>query len=197
MRMTPWHETIRFSHPLRDLRLGGEPGQPTGPTLEEQLRVRYEEGMREGEKRLRDQLLQQRADLLELQNGVLQSLGQCLPQVRSECEATLVELALEVAQKLVAGLPISAKTVSKAVREALDHLEASQDVVVRLHAEDLALLEKANAPVLLTTLGGEKVRFETSPEVTRGGCVVQTKFGVLDACRETKFDLLKKSLAAQ
>ena len=37
-------------------------------------------------------------------------------------------------------------------------------------------------------------RFLASPEVTRGGCLVQTHFGTVDARRETKFDLLKRTL---
>ena len=36
--------------------------------------------------------------------------------------------------------------------------------------------------------------FSARPEVTRGGCLVQTRFGTVDARRETKFDLLKRNL---
>jgi flagellar assembly protein FliH len=196
-RMNPWRQSIRLSHLLHSLRLGQAPAEPDGPALAEKLRVRYEEGLRDGEKRLREQLLQQRAELMELQNGLFQSLRQCLPQVRTECEGALVELALEVARRLVAGMPISAETIAFAVREALNHIEAGQDMVVLLHAEDLGLLEKANDPMLLTTIGGEKIRFQASPELTRGGCLVQTRFGTMDARRETKFELLKQSLVNQ
>ena len=62
------------------------------------------------------------------------------------------------------------------------------------YAEDFALLQRANSPLLVGS-EIEKMRFQTSPEVTRGGCLVQTRFGVIDARRENKFDLLKKSLA--
>jgi flagellar assembly protein FliH len=193
MNSEVWRETICFNGPPRHVQLAGEEQAP-GVLLEEQLRARYEQGLRAGEKSLREQLLQQRSDVLEMQKGVLQALKQILPQVRSDCETALIDLALEVARKLVAGLPISPEMVEGAVREALAHVEETQQITVLLNSEDSELLRRVNSPVLLATAGGEKVCFETSPEVSRGGCLVQTRFGVLDARRETKFELLKKSL---
>jgi flagellar assembly protein FliH len=190
--MTPCCEPFRLTEPLLDVRLAAPLDEAE---LAARLRARYEQGVQDGQKALREQLLQQRSELLELQKGVLQSLRQALPEVRSQCEAQLVELALEVAQKLVAGMPIAAEMVEAAIREALAHVEDAHDITVLLQNEDFELLQRANAPVLLAAVGGQKVRFEVSPEVTRGGCLVQTRFGVLDARRETKFDLLKKSLA--
>ena len=34
--------------------------------------------------------------------------------------------------------------------------------------------------------GSHKMRFTASREVSRGGCIVQTRFGIIDARRETK-----------
>jgi flagellar assembly protein FliH len=192
--MKPLVQVLPLAQPLRGLCLAPSAEEKRAAEVQEQLRARYEQGVQDGEKKLREQLLQQRSELLELQRGVLQSLQQCLPQVRTDCEEVLVELALEVAQKLVAGWPIGREMIEGAVREALAHAEDAHDITVLLHAQDFELLQRANSPVLLATAGGEKVRFEVGPEVTRGGCVVQTRFGVLDARRETKFGLLKKAL---
>jgi flagellar biosynthesis/type III secretory pathway protein FliH len=40
------------------------------------------------------------------------------------------------------------------------------------------------------------LKFSSSPEVTRGGCIVQTRFGLVDARRETKIEQVKQSLTA-
>jgi flagellar assembly protein FliH len=187
-------EPIPLNEPLRDVKLRNGVGLQSDLVAAEQLQARYEQGRRDGEKALREQLLVQRNELLELQQGVLRSLLDCLPHVRKDCEQGLIALALEVAQKIVGGVPISPEMLEAAVREALEHCEATQELTVLMHAEDLALLQRVNAPILVTTLAGEKLRFQSSPEVTRGGCMVQTRFGVVDARRQTKFELLKKSL---
>ena len=154
----------------------------------------FDRGLAEGEKRLGEQLLRQRTELLELQNGVLTSLREALPQVIQQSEAALIQLALEVARKLVGDLPVSADMVEAAVRSALVQVEESTEFHVYLHADDLALLQKCNSPVLLPGPGNEAVRFQASTEVMRGGCLVRTRFGVVDAGRETKLALIRQSL---
>ncbi len=186
-------EKIRLKEPLKGVRLGADPRSQA--EWEQRLRARYEQGLRDGEKALREQLLQQRADVLAVQQGVLESLRQCLPKTRGECEAALIELAMEAARKLVSGMPIVPEMVAGAVREALEHVEETHSINVLLHPEDYELLRRVNDPVLLTEAGGEKISFQASSDVTRGGCVIQTRFGLLDARRETKLDMLKQSLA--
>lgn len=193
--MKPWSDTLVLSHPLADAWLAGQaPPEALERRAQAREREGYERGRREGERILGEQLVRQRAELIELQNGVLAALRQSLPQVVRECEQSVVELALAVAEKLVAGLPVSAEMVEAAVREALARLEDTGECTVRLHAEDFALLERVNSPLLLEAVGGGRMRFECSAEVSRGGCVVATRFGTVDARRETKLALLRDSL---
>lgn len=192
----PQRETIRLSHPLRAARLAGAAAvsQPSVSTAHAQ--AEYERGRRDGEKALSEQLIRQRGELIELQNGVLNSLNQAVGQVTRECEGAMIALALEIAGKLVGDLPISSEMVEAAVREALDSVEQTTNLTVLLNPMDYELLQQANAPVLLTDVGGQQLKFQTSPQVTRGGCMVQTHFGIIDARRETKLEALKQSLAS-
>ena len=186
----PPPEIIRFAQPLRDVQARARGATPFAAEGEA-----YERGRRDGEKALNEQLLRQRTEWLALQNGVLTALRQSIPKVVRDCEAALVELALEVARRLVAGLPVSSEMVEAAVREALAQAHETTELLVQLHPEDFALLQRANSP-LLVGADLEKMRFQTSPEVTRGGCLVQTRFGVIDARRENKLELLQQSLAS-
>ncbi len=192
-----WCKAITTGSSLCGVRLIS-PGRNEAPEADPALRDRaaYERGLAEGEKSLSEQLLRQRTELLQLQNGVLTSLRQAVPQVVRQSESALVQLALEVARKLVDGLPISAEMVEAAVRSALAQVEESAEFDIYLHAEDLALLQRCNLPLLLPGTGHEAMAFHPSPEVTRGGCLVRTRFGVVDAQRETKLDLIRRSLEA-
>ena len=167
---------------------------------EAQLREReaaaYERGRKAGEEALRDQLLQQRGELVELQNGVLHALRQTVPQVVRETEEALTAVALEVARKLVAGMPMDATLVAASVREAMAQVEENTEFHVYLHPDDLDLLRRANSDLLESQPGAQPAFFHAAPEVSRGGCLVRTRFGVMDGRRETKLELLKKSLAA-
>lgn len=156
----------------------------------------YERGRRDGEKALSAQLLQQRSELLELHQGVVESLRAAVPQITEETEKALIELTLEAAQKIIAGMPIQPKIVEAVVREAIGQVEDSAEIAVHLHPDDLALLRKHQSPILQGLPETGPLKFVTSSEVTRGGCMVHTRFGLLDARRETKIEQVRQSLFA-
>lgn len=192
--MKPLRETIRLSQPLKDAalaRCGDREALYSGD-----LQASYERGRLDGERALSEQLIRQRAEVMELQTGVLASLREAVPQVAREGERALVALALEAAHKIVCGLPVSAEMIEAAVKEAIAQVEDTASFTVQLHPEDLAVLERTNSPLLLPQGGEERIRFQPSAHVTRGGCVVQTRFGVIDARRETKVELLRNALTA-
>ena len=196
--MKPRVEAISFSLPLREVRrvtpalLAAEQAS----RRQAELRDAHERGKREGENALSQQLIQQRAELQELQNGVLESLRQSVRQVVAESEQTLVALTLEIAQKLVGSLAITGEMVEAAVREALSQIEANTRIKVFLHQEDLALLQKISSSLLAPGSDGDAMQIAVSSEVTRGGCIVETGFGRIDGRRETKLELLRQSLEA-
>ncbi len=191
--MNSWSETITLSGPLRDAVLAdaGASGQSS-----EAWRAGFEAGRIEGERALGEQLVQQRAELHTLISGTLNSLRQAVPQVIHDAENMVVSLALEVAQKLVSEMPISVPMVEAVIRDALAQVEGTAQFTVRLHPADLELLQKSGSSLVSGTDGSGEIRFLGSPDVTRGGCLVQTRFGTVDARRETKFDLIKRSLVS-
>jgi flagellar assembly protein FliH len=185
--------SIRLSQAVRDVKLvrSGE-----GETLRgRDLEAAYERGRLDGESAMSEQLIRQRAEVMELQTGVLAALCNVVPQVTRDCERMLIALAMEVAQKLVAGMPVSAEMIEASVRESIAQVEDGAEFTVQVHPDDLATLERINSPLLLPQGGRDRIRFHGSAQVTRGGCVVQTRFGLIDGRRETKLQVLENVLA--
>jgi flagellar assembly protein FliH len=192
-----WSDSIPFSKPLRDVRvLTQVQSQDWNAHLKEREQAAYERGRNDGEKALSEQLIQQRNEMVELQQGVIDGLRRAVPQVIHEASDGVVQLALESAQKIVANLPISVEMVEGVVREALRQVEGTAEVIVQVHPEDLVLLRKNSSAILNGVPESGPLKFVGSAEVTRGGCLVQTRFGLIDARRETKIEQLRQSLAA-
>jgi flagellar assembly protein FliH len=192
-------ENITLTAPLRDAILAANSpatGGAGAPESSDAWRAGFEAGRIEGERALGEQLVKQRAEMHELVQGTINSLRQAVPQVIHDSENMVVSLALEVAQKLVSEMPISVPMVEAAIRDALAQVEGTAQFTVRLHPADLELLQKAGSPLLSASEGSGDCRFLGSADVARGGCLVQTRFGTVDARRETKFDLLKRNLVA-
>ena len=192
-----WADTILFEEPLADVRLlRGSPAQDWKKFLSEAESAAFERGRREGESALSGQLISQRNETLELQRGIFQSLQRALPQVAHAAETTLIEIALESAKKVVAGMAVDAAMIEATVREALRQTEDTAEISVQMNAEDLALLRSHQSPLLAGLPDTGPLKFSSCADVTRGGCLVQTRFGLVDARRETKFEQLRQSLNA-
>ncbi len=194
--MSARFHTLTLSQILRDVRLVVPPDgdEATEQLMRDREHAAYEHGRIEGERELSEQLVQQRRELVELQDGVLAALRQTVPQIIRDTENAVTALALEVAQKLVAGLPISAEMVQASVREALAQVEESAEYHIYIHPADLELLERVNSNLLASQTAAKRMHFHRATEVSRGGCLVKTHFGIIDGQRETKLELLKQSL---
>jgi flagellar assembly protein FliH len=192
-----WSDSIPFRQPLREVRLLVQvPTQGWNDFLREREQAAYQRGQQEGERALTQQLIQHQGDTGKLQNGVLQSLACAIPQVVRETENALIQLALDAAQKIVAGLPINAEMIEAVVSEAVRQVEGSAEITVQLHPEDFKLLRMHQSAVLTGLPESGPLHFTGSAAVTRGGCLVQTRFGVIDARRETKLEQLRQTLSA-
>ncbi len=188
---------ISLTQPLRDVRITAQPGSiGNSSSLEDVEKAAFERGRAEAEKNLREQLMQQRAELASVQAGVLKSLRDAVSQVVQQSEILLVDLALDVAQKLVAGMPITREMVAAGVQEALDQIDSTTEITVQLHPDDLVIFEQIPPPDRPGASSMDCIRLAGSPLVERGGCVVHTRFGIIDTQRHTKIRTLKSALAS-
>ncbi|MEY2410421.1 MAG: flagellar assembly protein FliH [Verrucomicrobiota bacterium] len=196
--MTRAGHSIPFPQPLRGVRFSGSSSseEALARQMEDREKAAGELGRQQGEKALSEQLLQQRAEMLQLQQGVLESLRRTIPQVVRDSEHALAALALEVARKLVSGLPISAEMVEASIHEALAQVEETTECHIHLHPDDCALLEQFDPGFLSGRPGPVRTHFHRTAGVERGGCLVKTRFGIIDVQRDTKMALLEKSLLA-
>jgi len=112
-----------------------------------------------------------------------------------EAEPQVVRLALAVAGRI---LSRAAETDPEAVVElasrALDAARRRADVTLRAHPEDLAALRAAE-PTLLERLSRVRcIAFVGDAAVGRGGVVVATEAGTVDARLATQLDALRRAL---
>jgi flagellar biosynthesis/type III secretory pathway protein FliH len=94
---------------------------------------------------------------------------------------------------LVDGLPISAEMVEAAISAAMRQVEESAHYSIFVNPEDLKLLQSTTSS-LLAENDARQIKVTASTDVSRGGCIVETPFGRVDARRETKLDLLKSAI---
>ena len=162
----------------------------------------YDRGKKEAEANLQEQLdilkaeytTEKDKELADFCDNIRSELGGQVPKILESLEKHVINLAADIAMKIVADLPIDKTMVERVVKDALAKAEKDAEIAVLLHPDDLELLTQGDSELLEESLGAGKVLFKPSSEVTRGGCLLDTHYGIVDARRETKADLLKKAV---
>lgn len=110
-------------------------------------------------------------------------------------EQQLVELAIEVARKVVREeLRLQPEHVLAVVREVLRRLQGFGRVRVRVHPLDVELVRRQR-PLLLQVVDGiEAIEIVEDRRVGQGGCIIETEQGVYDARIDTQLSELERTI---
>jgi type III secretion protein L len=106
-----------------------------------------------------------------------------------------VELSLVIAEKIVGtALRRDPRVVLSITAEAIESVRNQRELVLRVNPSDAQLLrEERKALMDLLGRAGE-IAVREDPAVARGGCVVETEHGMVDAQLETQLQMLKEAL---
>lgn len=135
-----------------------------------------------------------RAEVIRSLESLNHNVHQQMSETFKALEKHAIMLAAEAAIKLTAGIPISADTVEAYVREAMNLVEQDTEITVLINPQDLALLEQHQSSLLNRAGASPVIRFRPDEKIGRGGCRLETRFGEMDARRETKIELLRKAV---
>jgi flagellar assembly protein FliH len=151
-----------------------------------------EEGYAAGLEEARAQLGPVAAALTEALRGVSDARA----AVASEGEAGAVELAFALAEQVLgAAVDVERDAVVGVVRGALRRLLERERVTVLVHPDDLDAV-RAAAPDLVVELGGmESCEVQAERRVARGGAIVRTAEGEVDATLATKLEAARAVVA--
>jgi flagellar assembly protein FliH len=185
---------IPFDRPLAGAALPGTAGKFVSPA---DLAALDEAGYRRGVDATRaladQQMVEFRADIGQLGDGLFQKLTALEPALVAQLRDALPSLAVEIARRLLAGYEPPAEVVSRVCEEALTELfPERENLELVICARDAALLEKLN-PAWLTRYPGLRIRTEAA--LAPGDCQVRSRFGLTDARLHTKLSALQHNLA--
>lgn len=132
----------------------------------------YEEGLAAGRREIEPAASALAAAAAELRGARERAAG--------ELERASAELAIELAEKVIgAALEVRPELVLEVVRGALRRLAEPRESVLLVHPEDVTAVGEAVAK--LESEHGAPLRVRAERRVPRGGCVVRSQAGEIDA----------------
>ncbi len=139
-------------------------------------------GLEAGGKRA-DAMLRRIAQTIEELGGLRQTLIQ-------ETEREMVQLALTLARRVVhREVTLDPELAAALAHVALERLGTTSPATIRLNPDDYTVVAQDSA-----RWTGQTVTVVPDPSISRGGCLVESAFGSVDATIEQQFDELSRAL---
>jgi len=166
----------------------------------EQLRrTAQEEGLQEGRQQGRDEMEEQRTrQAKEFQrdaSALLEAIHQQKQKLLRESEPRLVELAAMIAGQIVRKeVRQDDDTVLNIVRQAIVLATEKDQLLLRLNPEDLGWIRERCPELMALHEDIKEIHFEEDRRVERGGCVIETAAGNVDARIERQLDEIRRGL---
>jgi DNA-binding response OmpR family regulator len=180
---------VRLRSPrLTDFGQDGRVADPDGLT-------EFERGVAEGERRVREREGAAREREHQLLADVVRRLEQTIADLREAVEEDVRALAFAIATKIVRqAVETNRELVLDQVRAALAHVKDAPSVRVRVHPNDVPILEGARESLAGAREESVSLVVEGDPSVSVGGCVVQTPTRLVDATLESQLIRLGEAL---
>lgn len=152
-----------------------------------------QDGFVEGVRRGQEESAASLAPALEALRSAMDEILAARDEIVDDAERRAVGLAVSIAEKIVAGaLDAQPERVIAVVRGALRGLLDSDRIVVCVHPDDVELLRLAGQEQ-----GGPQIEIFGERRVARGGALVRTSTGEIDARIETKLAAVQALVATE
>ncbi len=160
----------------------------------------YEEGREKADEEMQKMVESQLSLHQALEKG-LQELALLKDTLPGQAEDDIIQLVIAIARKLVCReLKQHPDAIAAVVAEAIKSVRTGAEITIRIHPDDYATLEQhlGELKQSLESIGEDKVsiRIEEVPELTPGGCVVETDTNIIDMSLEARMESLFSVLDA-
>jgi len=138
----------------------------------------YEKGLEEGftEGKAEVQRLIQRSHV------VLERAQDKRVDILAETEQQIVDLVLLIARKVIKVISENQRNVVVSnVVQALRKVKGRGDIIIRVNVDDIKLTTEHTKDFIQLIEGVKNIRVVEDSSVDRGGCIIETEFGEIDA----------------
>lgn len=150
-----------------------------------------EKGIHEGNQRIETIAAERVSEMRNRLAGTIESISSLSSEITAGSETGMVELALQIAKKIVGReVAVDREVILTVVKTSLAKLHDRSVAAIHLNPEDFAFVEAHRQRI------GFRGALELieDPTISMGGCLVHTETGEIDARIESQFDEIAHGL---
>ncbi len=142
----------------------------------------FAKGLEDGRQSGRQELADQLTEIA----GLFAEIDRQRATLSFQYEEELLRLVQVMVERLVnRELTGTSQGIERCITEALEYVIENTEVRVRLHEDDRAFLKSGAKGMLGVGEGTSRIELVSDKNISRGGCLLETDFGEVDATMET------------
>jgi flagellar biosynthesis/type III secretory pathway protein FliH len=146
----------------------------------------FEDGFRQGEKVGVENAERKMNGIMKRYSETILEIGKLKPALYAQAEREIVKLAIEIAKKIVhREIRDDPEIIQTLIKVALSHVTDKSAVTARINPIDYTYIHEQN--VNLSQTEGRDITLVSDKSIERGGCMIETVCGDIDARIEEQF----------
>jgi flagellar assembly protein FliH len=146
------------------------------------------EGIREGRELQRKESLQS----IQALGALIQDLSGLKKNMLEAAEEQILQLTLAIAEKVIHMETTTNRDVIQSVlRAAMKSIVDRENMKIRVHPQDFQYMMEIKSDFLKNFDSIKNIVFEEDASITRGGAIVETMFGEVDARVDQQYNAIK------
>lgn len=130
-------------------------------------------------------------------NALLAFLQQEIQNLRNRVRDSLVQLAVASVKKIIGKeLEMHPETIVSIISQALKELTQNKQITIYLNPKDLQIVEQNRPELKKIVEYADTLILTTKPEVTPGGCIIETEAGIVNAQLDVQLLALEKAFSS-
>lgn len=127
----------------------------------------------------------------------VEEISRLRESILSNASQDMLHLVLNIARQVIqAELSVNSDVIVGTIDRALQAAVRADSYHLRVNEEDLELVTRQKPLFMARISGLHNLTIEADPEISRGGCRLESEFGAVDATIENQLDVIRHTLTA-
>jgi flagellar assembly protein FliH len=161
--------------------------------LEAEFKKGYDKAKNEVENYLNEKHNEEILTQAEEFYRILKTFEEKIKSYDNSFHKVVIEVSQKIVEKILKREIENKSTISEILEQNLNKVIGANDIIIKLNPSEISIVEKTSKEKM-DKIGISRIRFEASETIQKGGCLIETEVGNLDARIDSQLNEISKAL---
>jgi flagellar assembly protein FliH len=157
----------------------------------------HEKGLSEGIRQGRDLQKKDMQDSIRALGALMNEISTLKMQMLETAEEQILQLVIDVTEKVLhMEITTNPDIIRHVLKAGMKNIVDRENMKIRIHPQDYRYMMDIKSDFIRSLDGVKNIVFEEDASIARGGAMIETLFGEVDARLDHQFDRIKSVLTA-